>query len=91
MRRTGFALAAEMAHFLAGPVDQVFNSSEKAVRGAFAKLNGGMAMPIPLLLKHSRNPRSRMTFCMNRFRKLGNVDYHAAEGPPFDHHVLLNG
>lgn len=68
-------------------VDQLFNSSEKRLARLLLLLAnfGAEAKPIPVVAKVSQEmlaemigtTRSRVSFFMNRFRKLGFIDYSA--------------
>jgi CRP/FNR family cyclic AMP-dependent transcriptional regulator len=67
-------------------VDQLFNSSEKRLARLLLLLAnfGQESKPIPVVAKISQETlaemigttRSRVSFFMNRFRKLGFVDYN---------------
>ena len=80
-------------------VDQLFNSSEKRLARILLLLArfGKEGVPetvIPQVSQESLaemigTTRSRVSFFMNRFRKLGFIDYHAGEGLHV-HSSLLN-
>jgi CRP-like cAMP-binding protein len=67
-------------------VDQLFNSSEKRLARLLLLLAnfGQESKPIPVVAKMSQETlaemigttRSRVSFFMNRFRKLGFIDYN---------------
>jgi CRP-like cAMP-binding protein len=69
-------------------VDQIFNSSEKRLARVLLHLAGfGLqSKPEPVLLKVSQETlaemvgttRSRVSFFMNRFRKMGFIDYNGS-------------
>jgi CRP/FNR family transcriptional regulator, cyclic AMP receptor protein len=75
--------------FQADLVDQLFNSSEKRLAGLLLLLShfGKEGIPQTVLPKISQETlaemigttRSRVSFFMNRFRKLGFVDYDAGD------------
>src|SRR3984893_14121464 len=80
-------------------VDQLFNSSEKRLgrilmlRGYFGK-EGRHEVAIPTISQETLaemvgTTRSRVSFFMNRFRKLGFIDYHAGDALQV-HSSLLN-
>jgi hypothetical protein len=70
-------------------VDQLFNSSEKRLARILLLLAhfGKEGKPEPVIPKLSQETlaamigttRSRVSFFMNRFRKLGFIDYHAGD------------
>ena len=78
-------------------VDQLFNSSEKRLARALLLLAnfGKEGRPEPVIAKVSQETlaemigttRSRVSFFMNKFRKLGFIDYH---GHLEVHSSLLN-
>jgi len=78
-------------------VDQLFNSSEKRLARILLLMAefGGEGKPEPLIPKISQETlaemigttRSRVSFFMNRFRKLGFIDYN---GRIRVHKSLLN-
>jgi CRP/FNR family transcriptional regulator, cyclic AMP receptor protein len=78
-------------------VDQLFNSSEKRLARALLLLAnfGKEGEPDPVIPKVSQemlaemigSTRSRVSFFMNRFRKLGFIDYN---GTMRIHSSLLN-
>src|ERR1035441_3895014 len=80
-------------------VDQLFNSSEKRLARVLLLLAhfGKEGKAEPLIPKSSQEmlaemigtTRSRVSFFMNRFRKLGFVDYHAGDALQV-HSSLLN-
>ena len=80
-------------------VDQLFNSSEKRLARVLLLLAhfGKDGIPETVVPKISQETlaemvgttRARVSFFMNRFRKLGFVDYHASEGLQV-HSSLLN-
>src|SRR5438105_14649879 len=67
-------------------VDQLFNSSEKRLARILLLLAnfGKESRPEPIIAKISQETlaemigttRSRVSFCMNKFRKLGFIEYH---------------
>ena len=66
-------------------IDQLFNSSEKRLRGLLVLANFGKeGRPEPIVGKISQETmaemigttRSRVSFFMNKFRKLGFIDYN---------------
>lgn len=77
-------------------VDQIFNSSEKRLARILLLLAGfgSHSKPVPILLKVSQNTlaemvgttRSRVSYFMNRFRKMGLIDYN---GTVHVHKALL--
>jgi CRP/FNR family transcriptional regulator, cyclic AMP receptor protein len=79
-------LLFRVARFQEEFVDQIFNSSEKRLARILLMLAGfGLqANPEPVLLKVSQETlaemvgttRSRVSFFMNRFRKMGLIDYN---------------
>jgi CRP-like cAMP-binding protein len=82
-------------------VDQLFNSSEKRLARVLLLLaNFGKAgKPEPIIAKISQETlaemigttRSRVSFFMNKFRKLGLIDYDGGvEGGSEVHSSLLN-
>src|ERR1035438_4154355 len=80
-------------------VDQLFNSSEKRLARILLLLAhfGKEGSPETVILKMSQETlaemicttRSRVSFFMNRFRKLGFIDYHAGDELQV-HSSLLN-
>jgi CRP-like cAMP-binding protein len=80
-------------------VDQLFNSSEKRLARILLLLahfgkEGVHETPIPNISQESLaemigTTRSRVSFFMNRFRKLGFIDYHAGDDLRV-HSSLLN-
>src|ERR1700745_1235148 len=70
-------------------VDQLFNSSEKRLARMLLLLahfgkEGAHEIPIPNISQETLaemigTTRSRVSFFMNRFRKLGFIDYHAGD------------
>jgi len=80
-------------------VDQLFNSSEKRLARILLLLarfgkEGVHETPIPNLSQETLaemigTTRSRVSFFMNRFRKLGFIDYHAGDDLQV-HSSLLN-
>jgi CRP/FNR family cyclic AMP-dependent transcriptional regulator len=80
-------------------VDQLFNSSEKRLARVLLLLahfgkDGKPEVAIPKISQETLaemvgTTRSRISFFMNRFRKLGFVDYHAGEALQV-HSSLLN-
>jgi CRP-like cAMP-binding protein len=81
-------------------VDQLFNSSEKRLARLLLLLanSGKEDKPEPILAKISQETladmigttRSRVSFFMNKFRKLGFVDYNGGNGGIEVHSSLLN-
>jgi CRP/FNR family cyclic AMP-dependent transcriptional regulator len=81
-------------------VDQLFNSSEKRLARMLLLANFGKeGMPEPVIAKMSQETladmigttRSRVSFFMNRFRKLGFIGYHGGiDGGISVHSSLLN-
>jgi len=81
-------------------VDQLFNSSEKRLARMLLLLAnfGKDAKPEPILAKISQETladmigttRSRVSFFMNKFRKLGFIDYNGGIGGIEVHSSLLN-
>src|SRR6476646_6860208 len=84
-------------------VDQLFNSSEKRLARALLLLAhfGKEGEPEPVIAKISYETlaemigttRSRVSFCMNKFRKLGFIDYKGGlrgNGGIHVHSSLLN-
>jgi len=79
-------------------VDQLFNSSEKRLARILLLLArfGKEVVPeavIPTMRQETfaemiGTTRSRVSFFMNRFRKLGFIDYHAGDASQV--HRLLN-
>ncbi len=80
-------------------VDQLFNSSEKRLARILLLLahfgkEGVHETPIPKISQETLaemvgTTRSRVSFFMNRFRKLGFIDYHAGDDMQV-HSSLLN-
>ncbi len=80
-------------------VDQLFNSSEKRLARVLLLLahfgkEGKADVAIPqisqeMLAEMVGTTRSRVSFFMNRFRKLGFIDYHAGDALQV-HSSLLN-
>jgi CRP-like cAMP-binding protein len=80
-------------------VDQLFNSSEKRLARILLLLArfGKEGVPETVIPKISQETlaemigttRSRVSFFMNRFRKLGFIDYHAGDALQV-HSSLLN-
>ena len=80
-------------------VDQLFNSSEKRLARILLLLahfgkEGVLETPIPKISQETLaemigTTRSRVSFFMNRFRKLGFIDYHAGDDVQV-HSSLLN-
>ena len=80
-------------------VDQLFNSSEKRLARVLLLLahfgkEGVLETPIPKISQETLaemigTTRSRVSFFMNRFRKLGFIDYHAGDDVKV-HSSLLN-
>jgi CRP/FNR family transcriptional regulator, cyclic AMP receptor protein len=80
-------------------VDQLFNSSEKRLARILLLLAhfGKEGVPQTVIPKMSQETlaemigttRSRVSFFLNRFRKLGFIDYHAGDGLQV-HSSLLN-
>jgi len=80
-------------------VDQLFNSSEKRLARILLLLahfgkDGVHETPIPNISQETLaemigTTRSRVSFFMNRFRKLGFIDYHAGDDLQI-HSSLLN-
>ncbi len=80
-------------------VDQLFNSSEKRLARILLLLAhfGKEGVPQPLIANISQETlaemigttRSRVSFFMNRFRKLGFIDYHGGDALQV-HSSLLN-
>jgi CRP/FNR family transcriptional regulator, cyclic AMP receptor protein len=80
-------------------VDQLFNSSEKRLARILLLLahfgkEGVHETPIPNISQETLaemigTTRSRVSFFMNRFRKLGFIDYHAGDALQI-HSSLLN-
>ena len=78
-------------------IDQLFNSSEKRLARVLLLLAhfGKEAKPEPVIAKISQETlaemigttRSRVSFFMNKFRKLGFIDYN---GGMHVHSALLN-
>ena len=91
-------LLARAIRVEAGLVDQLFNSSEKRLARLLLLLAnfGKEAKPEPILAKISQETladmigttRSRVSFFMNKFRKLGFIDYNG--GGIEVHNSLLN-
>src|SRR6202030_488099 len=81
-------------------VDQLFNSSEKRLaRLLLLMANFGKEdKPEPLITKISQETlaemigttRSRVNFFMNKFRKLGFIDYNGSNGGIEVHNSLLS-
>jgi CRP/FNR family transcriptional regulator, cyclic AMP receptor protein len=81
-------------------VDQLFNSSEKRLARLLLLLAnfGKDGKPEPIIAKISQETlaemigttRSRVSFFMNKFRKLGLIDYNGSEGGIEVHSSLLN-
>jgi CRP/FNR family cyclic AMP-dependent transcriptional regulator len=81
-------------------VDQLFNSSEKRLARMLLLLAnfGKDNKPEPILAKISQETladmigttRSRVSFFMNKFRKLGFIDYNGGNGGIEVHSSLLN-
>ena len=81
-------------------VDQLFNSSEKRLARLLLLLAnfGKEGKPEPIIAKISQETlaemigttRSRVSFFMNKFRKLGLIAYDGAEGGIEVHSSLLN-
>src|ERR1700738_395662 len=81
-------------------VDQLFNSSEKRLARLLLLLAnfGKDEKPEPVLAKISQETladmigttRSRVSFFMNKFRKLGFIDYNGGNGGIEVHSSLLN-
>jgi CRP/FNR family transcriptional regulator, cyclic AMP receptor protein len=81
-------------------VDQLFNSSEKRLARLLLLLAnfGKEGKPEPIIAKISQETlaemigttRSRVSFFMNKFRKLGLIDYNGIEGGIEVHRSLLN-
>src|ERR1700730_13111527 len=81
-------------------VDQLFNSSEKRLARLLLLLAnfGKEDKPEPILAKISQETladmigttRSRVSFFMNKFRKLGFIDYNGGNGGIEVHSSLLN-
>ncbi len=81
-------------------VDQLFNSSEKRLARLLLLLAnfGKENKPEPILAKISQETladmigttRSRVSFFMNKFRKLGFIDYNGGNGGIEVHSSLLN-
>jgi CRP-like cAMP-binding protein len=90
-------LLVRSSHVQADLVDQLFNSSEKRLARALLILAnfGGEGEPEPLLPKISQETlvdligttRTRINFFMNKFRRLGLIDYN---GRIEVHRSLLN-
>ena len=80
-------------------VDQLFNSSEKRLARALLLLShfgedGRTEVAIPKISQEALaemvgTTRGRINFFMNRFRKLGFIDYHGADDLQV-HSALLN-
>jgi CRP/FNR family cyclic AMP-dependent transcriptional regulator len=80
-------------------VDQLFNSSEKKLARVLLLLahfgkDGRHEVAIPTISQETLaemvgTTRSRVSFFMNRFRKLGFIDYHAGDALQV-HSSLLN-
>jgi len=80
-------------------VDQLFNSSEKRLARILLLLahfgkEGTPEVAIPKISQETLaemvgTTRSRVSFFMNRFRKLGFIDYHTGDGLQV-HSSLLN-
>jgi CRP/FNR family cyclic AMP-dependent transcriptional regulator len=81
-------------------VDQLFNSAEKRLARTLLLLAryGKESKPESIIPKVSHETlaemvgttRSRITFFMNRFKKMGFVDYDAKSGSLEVHNALLN-
>lgn len=81
-------------------VDQLFNSSEKRLARLLLLLAnfGKDGKPEPIIAKISQETlaemigttRSRVSFFMNKFRKLGLINYNGSEGGIEVHSSLLN-
>lgn len=81
-------------------VDQLFNSSEKRLARLLLLLAnfGKEGKPEPIIAKISQETlaemigttRSRVSFFMNKFRKLGLINYNGSEGGIEVHSSLLN-
>jgi CRP/FNR family transcriptional regulator, cyclic AMP receptor protein len=92
-------LLARNIRYEADLVDQLFNSSEKRLARILLLLahfgkEGVHETPIPnvsqeTLAEMIGTTRSRVSFFMNRFRKLGFIDYHGGEDLRI-HSSLLN-
>ena len=81
-------------------VDQLFNSSEKRLARLLLLMAnfGKEGRPEPVIAKVSQETlaemigttRSRVSFFMNKFRKLGFIDYNGGNGGLEVHSSLLN-
>jgi CRP-like cAMP-binding protein len=81
-------------------VDQLFNSSEKRLARVLLLLAnfGKEGKPEPVLAKISQETlaemigttRSRVSFFMNKFRKLGFIEYNGGQEGLHVHSSLLN-
>jgi CRP/FNR family transcriptional regulator, cyclic AMP receptor protein len=93
-------LLARAVRVEADLVDQLFNSSEKRLARLLLLLAnfGKDAKPEPILAKISQETladmigttRSRVSFFMNKFRKLGLIDYNGCNNGIEVHSSLLN-
>ncbi|MGH7782334.1 MAG: Crp/Fnr family transcriptional regulator [Candidatus Binatia bacterium] len=93
-------LLAQSIRIEADLVDQLLNSSEKRLaRLLLLMANFGKELrPEPMIAKISQETlaemigttRSRVSFFMNKFRKLGFIDYNAGNGGIEVHSSLLN-
>ena len=87
-------LLVRNTRFEADLIDQLFNSSEKRLARVLLLLAGKPETVIPNISQETLagmvgTPRSRVSFFMNRFRKLGLIDYRAGDVLQV-HHSLLN-
>jgi CRP/FNR family transcriptional regulator, cyclic AMP receptor protein len=93
-------LLGRMVRVEADLVDQLFNSSEKRLARVLLLLAnfGKQAKPEPIIAKISQEmlaemigtTRSRVSFFMNKFRKLGLIDYNSYNGRIEIHSSLLH-
>jgi len=91
-------LLTHCAQMQASLIDHLFNSSEKRLARTLlllAQLEGGIESAIShinqeTLAEMIGTTRSRVSFFMNRFRKLGYVQYQGANSTVNVHHSLFN-
>jgi len=97
VHRRSFRLVSRQAHEKADLIDQLFNSSEKRLARLLLLLAnfGKESNPEPMIAKISQETlaqmigttRARVSFFMNKFRKLGFISYN---GGIEVHSSLLN-
>ncbi len=79
-------------------IDHLFNNSEKRLARTLlqlAQLEGGLEAAIPYISQETLaemigTTRSRVSFFMNRFRKMGYIQYTGYSGGVNVHHSLFN-